>query len=304
MTLEEPSKYYGLVFQKDLENDVIFAAPIINLEPSGRFFKKPLKLVTKFKIENFKWKGVLILHGSKAKDGKITWQDITRNSKIDKANVEVIIEIGHFSLVAVLVRFSKATMIRTKEIISRLNLLAFNYTLSVLLNKSSPSSVHDELALLFVSQDVYSEQFYREDETSSALMQLKKDGFVELHVRSITRQEEMSIYNNENIQINVHLGDDYQLADRQQEKTSFTVHSYVWWNTGMVIRLPLEWRKDVRSLCGKISVQGEYGHTSERHFTERGEFEIYDVLRYMVIVLKITSKMATSLKVLCNFVDG
>ena len=298
ITLEDPSKFYELIVQKDLENDVMFTAPIINLEPSGHFFKKPLALVTKFKIENFKWDDVLILHGSKPRDGKITWQDITCTSKIDEPNAEVIIEIVHFSLVAVLVRFSRSTVIRTKEIISRLNLLSFNYTLSVLLNTSSPSSVHDELALLFVSQEVYSEQFYREDETSSALMQLKKDGFVELHVRSITKHEEKSIYNNENLQITVYLGEDYQLADRQQEKTSFTVHSYVWWNTGMVIRLPLEWKNDVRSLCGKISVQGEYGHTSERHFSERGEFDTCDILTYMVIVLTITTKMATSLKVL------
>ena len=293
ITLVDPSNYYELIVQKDLENDVMFAAPIINLEPNGLFFKKPLTLVTKFKIKSFKSDDVLILHGSRARDGKITWQDITFHSKIDDANGEVSIETEHFSLIAVLVRFGRSTLIRTKEIVSRLNLLSFNYTLSVLLKKSSPSLVHDELALLFVSQEVYHDQFYREDETS-ALMQLKKDGFVELHVCSITRQKEKSIYNNENLQINVHLGEDYQLADGQQEKTSFTVHSYVWWNTGLVIRLSLEWKKDVRSLCGKISVQGEYGHTSERHFREQGEFDSCYVLTYIAIVLRITTKMALS----------
>ena len=266
--LEDPSKYYGLIVRRDLENDVMFGASVINIEPSGHYFKKPLTLATKVE-SRFRCHDVFILHGFKTRDGNITWHDITHNSRIDEANAGVDIEIYHFSLIAILLRLGKSTLLCTKDIISRLNLVPFNYTLSVLL-KSNPSSVHDELALLFVSQDVYCEQFYREDETSSALMQLKKEEFKELHVRSIASEEEKSIYNNETLQIKIHLGEDYKVANKEQESICLTVNSYDWWHEGEVMRIPLEWKKDVRSLCGKVSVTGEYGHTSERHFRERG----------------------------------
>ena len=266
--LEDPSKYYGLIVRRDLENDVMFGASVINIEPSGHYFKKPLTLATKVE-SRFRCHDVFILHGFKARDGNITWHDITHNSRIDQANAGVDIEIYHFSLIAILLRLGRSTLLCTKDIISRLNLVPFNYTLSVLL-KSNPSSVHDELALLFVSQDVYYEKFYREDETSSALMQLKKDEFKELHVRSIASEEGKSIYNNETLQIKIRLGEDYKLANKEQESICLTVNSYDWWHEGKVMRIPLEWKKDVRSLCGEVTVTGEYGHTSERHFRERG----------------------------------
>ena len=269
VTLEDPSKYYGQFVLRDLENDVMFGTPIISLEPSGHLFKKPLTLIITFNM-NFDWNDVLILHGSKSGGEKITWQDVTQNSKINKTNTEVIIEIEHFSIIAILCRLSRTTLRCTRDILSRLNLVAFNYTLSVLLKKSN-TSVHDELALLFVSQDVYHEQFFKEDETSSALVQLKEDGFVELHVHC--SQEEKNIYNSETLQVDVHLEGGYKLADSTHESTSFTVHCYDWWREGKVIRIPLEWDKDVRSLCGKVSVRGEYGHTSERHFNEQGRIE-------------------------------
>ena len=267
--LDDPSKYYGLIVRRDLENDFMFGAPVINIEPSGHYFKKPLTLATKVE-RRFRCQDVFILHGFKAREGNITWHDITHNSRIDEANAEVDIEIYHFSLIAILLRLGRSTLLCTKDIASRLNLVPFNYTLSVLLNKSSLSSVHDELALLFVSQDVYCEQFYREDETSSALMRLKKEGFKELHVRSTASEEEKSIYNNETLQIKIHLGEDYKLANKEQESICLTVNSYDWWHEGKVMRIPLEWKKNVRSLCGKVSVTGQYGHTSERHFRERG----------------------------------
>ena len=269
VTLEDPSKYYGQFVLRDLENDVMFGTPIISLEPSGHLFKKPLTLISTFNM-NFDWNDVVILHGSKSGGEKITWQDVTQNSKINKTNTEVIIEIEHFSIIAILCRLSRTTLRCTRDILSRLNLVAFNYTLSVLLKKSN-TSVHDELALLFVSQDVYHEQFFKEDETSSALVQLKEDGFVELHVHC--SQEEKNIYNSETLQVDVHLEGGYKLADSTHESTSFTVHCYDWWREGKVIRIPLEWDKDVRSLCGKVSVRGEYGHTSERHFNEQGRIE-------------------------------
>jgi len=125
--------------------------------------------------------------------------------------------------------------------------------------------MHEELALLFVSQDVYNEQFYKEDETS-ALAKLKSEGFKELHVRSIAGEK--CIYSNEYLEICIRLGKDYSLADSRQEKTGLTVLPDVWWYEGQVIKVPLKWTADVRMMCGTITVQGEHGHTSERRFRE------------------------------------
>ena len=71
-----------------------------------------------------------------------------RVQKINEAAGEVEVELKHFSLIMVLLRW---TLIRGKDILSRFDLLSFDYTLLVLLNKTSPSSAHDMLALLFVS---------------------------------------------------------------------------------------------------------------------------------------------------------
>ena len=272
ITLEDPSKHYGLIVQRDLENDVMFSTPIINLQPNGHVFKKSVTLTTKLKLNDFKRDDVLILHGTEAGDGTVTWYDITQNSAtINETNAEVVIEIGHFSIISALVKLQKSTLILTKDIVYRFNLLPFSYIMSVLVKKNS---VQEELALLFVSQDVYNEQFYKEHE-SSALVQLKSEGFRELHVRSIDRQGEQRVYNSESLQVSVCLGEDYKLSDSKQGDFAFTVHSGVWWSTGEVFRRPLEWTKDVRILCGKITVQGSFGHSSERHFCELGKLCIH-----------------------------
>ncbi|CAH3160628.1 unnamed protein product [Porites lobata] len=271
ITLEDPSKYYSLIVQKDLENDVVIAAPIVNLQPNGHSFRKPMKLTTSFKHMKWKWNGddVFILHGTESRDGKVTWQDITKSSKINEAAAEVEVELKHFSLIMVLLRW---TLIRSKDILSRFDLLSFDYTLLVLLNKTSPSSAHDMLALLFVSQDVYHEQFFRDDATS-ALVQLKKEGFIEVHERATDRLDKKRIYNHENLQVSIQLGEDYRLSDSQHRSFSFGVDSFVWWNGGKVIKLPLEWRNEVRYLCGTISVNGENGHANKKHFSE-GEYRV------------------------------
>jgi len=267
VTLEEPSRYYGLIVQRDLENDVMLGAPVVKLQPNGHVFKKPATLTTKFKRKNFRSDDVLILNGTEARDGQITWEDITRTSTLsirDDTTVRVSIEVEHFSLIVALFRM---TLIRTKDILSCLNLLGFNYMMSLLLYKNCLSTLNDELALVFVSQDVYNEQFYKEHETSS-LVQLKTEGFRELHVRFVDGQEAKRIYNSERLQVSVHLGDDYSLGNSEHGRISLAVHSHVWWNMGEVIRIPMKRTKDIgdaRILCGMISVQGEYGHTSERH---------------------------------------
>ena len=271
ITLEDPSKYYGLIVQRDLENDVMLGTPIFTFQPNGHAFKKPVTLTAKLNIKDTKSSDVLILNGTDGRDGNITWEDITHNSQLtmlDRTNAEVKIKMDHFSVIKALVRLTRT---RVNTILCRFNLFAFNYTMSVLLNENRPNSMYDELALLFVSKDVY-EQFYKENE-KSALVQLKREGFRELHARLIDDCEDKSIYNNESLQISVRVGEDYKLFDSQQGSTSLTVNSNVLWSTGEVVRLPLERTRDVRVLCGTITVQGEYGHTSERHFCERGEFD-------------------------------
>lgn len=83
------------------------------------------------------------------------------------------------------------------------------------------------------------------------------------------------IYNSESLKVTVRLGEDYNLADNHRGVIKFPVHSQDWWNAGKVIKLPLKWTKvskDVRILCGTISVQGVYGHTSKIHFSDESEF--------------------------------
>ena len=163
---EDPFSYYRLIVQKGLENDVVFAAPIIKLRPNGQVFKIPVKLTTKFIISDFKKTDVIVLHGTEGRDG-ISWEDVTRYSNINEASEEVTTEMEHFTTRLVLVR-------RTLICISVgywLTSLPFHYTLSVLMKKSDKESM---LNLVFMSQDVYNEEFYREHSDTSALIQLQK----------------------------------------------------------------------------------------------------------------------------------
>ena len=263
ITLENPSKWHGLIIEKNLENGVIFCAPIINLQPNGHFFKKPATLTFYLNIKHFDCHSVVILHGKEATDGKIYWEDITETSEINMKTAKVTTIVKGFSFITALL---KLTLIRTKEIVTRLNLEAFNYTLAVLLDSNC-----NKLALLFVSRDVYSEEFYRESKTS-ALVQLKAEGYRELPVCHVDEHGERGIYNHETLKVSVRLGEDYKLA-HGHDNHSFTVESKVWWSTGRVIKLPLEGTKDVGILSGKISVKGEYGHRGERYFCELGELD-------------------------------
>ena len=269
ITFEDPSKYDGFLIRKDLENDVMFGAPILNLQPNGYFFKKPVTLTTKFAIEGMKCSDVLVMHGTDAVVGKSIWDDITENTQIDVENQDVTIVIGHFSRIVVLL---KCTWTRPENIRFRFNSLAFHYTFLVL-KKSYTSSeevereVEEELALLFVSQDVYHEQFYKEQETS-ALVQLEKERFVKLHVRRTDTHPRRRIYHNEIVQLEIHIGEDYEVVE---EKKELVVKSSKWWKAGEVVRVPLKANQDVRSLCGTITVRGEHGHISTWHFSEEGK---------------------------------
>ena len=271
ISLEDPSRYYGLIVQNSLENDVMFGAPVIRLQPDGLLFKKPVTLIVKFEIGNFTCSDVVILNGREERSRMITWEDVTPNSvatTLDKSNAEVHIKMEHFSLIAILLTVVRFTQVR---LLTRFNLMSFHYTLSVWLNDNSVSPKSDELALLFVSQDVYHEQFYEKQEVS-AMIELKNKGFRKLHVRPMNDQEETGIFNNERLHISIYPGEDYTLAGRQHEITSdFQVDSYVWWSMGYVVPILLERSmKDVRIACGTITVKGAFGHVSERKFCEVG----------------------------------
>ena len=66
----------------------------------------------------------------------------------------------------------------------------------------------------------------------------------------------------------------FTLAGSQQESASFTVHFHDRWHGRKVARIPPQRNEDVTSLCGKVSVRGEYGHTSEKHFKKRGKIDL------------------------------
>ena len=291
LTLEEPYKYCDLLVQRGLENDVIFVAPIINCQPNGQIFKKHVTLAIAF--DNGKVKStdaLLVLHGKPTTQGKIVWENITHNLKVDLVKKELKVKITHFSLISVLLRL---TWVQAKEIATRLNLMSFQYTLSVLTKTSHQHSAYDELALVFMSHDVYQEKFYREHD-DSALMQLKRGGFEELG--SNARQERNYIYNKENLKVSIQLGEDYKPANNQQECITFAVDSSVWWSTGHVVKLPLQGSSaDVKILCGKITVQGQYGHVREEHFFQLGEFHFFN-LTFVTLNSKTTILVYTASK--------
>ena len=275
LTMEEPHKYCGLLVRHGLENDVMFYTPIINCQPNGQIFKKRVTLTMALDIEKEKpTDALLVLHGTPTAEERIIWEDITNNSQLDLEKEELKVEITRFSLIAVLLGL---TCIQAKHIATRLNLISFKYTLSVLFKRNDQHSPYDELALLFMSQDVYQEKLYR-DHDDSALTQLKRDGFEELGSKS--GHEKNSIYNKETLVVSIHLGEDYKPANNQQEWITFAVDSSIWWSTGHVVKLPLQGSSaDVKIMCGRIAIQGQYGHAREEHFCQMGEFHFLNFRR-------------------------
>ena len=269
LKLQEPQNYYGLILNHGLENDLIFVAPIISCQPNGQTFKKHVTLTTAFDRyeKETSTEALLVLHGTPATDGRIVWEDVTRDSKFDLEKEELKVEIAQFSLIAVLLRL---TWVHTKEIVTRLNLISFKYMFLVLFKGNHQHLPFEDLAVVFMSQDIYQEQFYR-DHDDSALVQLKRDGFEEL-VSNIG-QESDYIYNRESLTVSFQLGEDYKPANDKQQSITFTVDSSVWWSTGHVLKLPLQASgADAKILCGRIVVRGQHGHVREDHFCQQGEF--------------------------------
>lgn len=269
LKLEEPQRYCGLILNHGLENNLIFGAPIINCQPNGQTFKEhvTLTIAVDRNEKGNSTDALLVLHGTPTTDGRIFWEDITQNSKFDLEKKELKVEIAQFSLIAVLLRL---TWVHTKEIVTRLNVISFKYALSVLFKSNHQHSPFEDLALMFMSQDIYQEQFYRERD-DSALVQLKSDGFEELG--SNVGQESNYIYNKESLTVSIQLGEDYKPANDKQQSTTFTVDSSVWWSTGHVVKLPLQGSgADAKILCGRVVVRGQHGHVREDHFCQQGEF--------------------------------
>lgn len=261
---EDPFRYYRLIVQKDLENDVALASTIIKLRPTGQVFKIPVKLTTKFTISDFKKTDVIVLHGTEDGDG-ISWEDVTHYSNIDEASEEVTTEMEHFSTRMVFVR---RTLICLKYFVHWLTSLSFHYTLSVLIKKSDKGSI---LNLVFLSQDVYNEEFYREHSDKSALVQLKRDGFKELYVTSIGSQDDKCVYNKEKLQVSIRLEENYKLVDTEEQH--ITVQSAVWWARGHVEKINLDRISDISVVRGNITIHRESGHLCSMHFGESGEVD-------------------------------
>ena len=90
-------------------------------------------------------------------------------------------------------------------------------------------------------------------------------------MRSIGDQDERRIYNKESLQVSICLGEDYKFIDSESYKFQFNVKSSVWWKKGHFIKLSLGETRDVRILCGKIRIEGQYGHRSQKQFCELGK---------------------------------
>ncbi|PFX16465.1 Tetratricopeptide repeat protein 28 [Stylophora pistillata] len=285
ITLEDPVTYYGLVVQRGLENDIVFGAPIINLLPNGHFFKKPIALTSRIKIDQrgSDYRDVLVLHGTEAKDGTISWRDITQTATINVSKGEVITKLDRFSKVAYLLTL---TWISAKEIVSRLNLMPFKYSVSAFFKKS-PS----ELALAFMSEDIFHEPYFKEHH-ASAFAQMTNEGFELLSMRSTGGHSERSIYNSECLQVSVDLEEDYQVVGEQANRV--IVDCSVWWNTGEIIKFPLHAINDVGILCGRIKVQGQYGHSRESHFSEQ------DLLGYVRRFLGVEGEVFNLIPILAQ----
>ena len=261
---EDPFRYYRLIVQKDLENDIIFAAPIIKLRPSGQVFKIPVKLTTKFTISVSKKTDVIVLHGTEGRDG-ISWQDVTHYSTVDEASEEVTTEMEHFTVRLVLVR---RTLISLKSIAYWLTSFSFHYTLSVLMKKSDKGS---KLNLVLMSQEFYNEEFYREHSDTSALVQLKRKGFKELDVPSIDGQHDKCVYNSEELQVSIRLEENCKLVDTEERR--ITVQSAVWWARGHVEEVNIDRNIDISVIRVNIKIQRESGQDFLMHFGESGEVD-------------------------------
>ena len=261
---EDPFRYYRLIVQKDLENDIVFAAPVIKLRPSGQVFKIPVKLTTKFTISVSKKTDVIVLHGTEGRDG-ISWQDVTHYSTIDDASEEVTTEMEHFTFRLVLVR---RTLICLKSIAYWLTSFSFHYTLSVLMKKSDKGS---KLNLVLMSQEFYNEEFYREHSDTSALVQLKRKGFKELDVPPIDGQHDKCVYNNEKLRVSICLEENCKLVDTEERR--ITVQSAVWWARGHVEEVNIDRNIDISVIRVNVKIQRENGQDFSLYFGESGEVD-------------------------------
>ena len=221
-------------------------------------------MTTKFTISDLKKTDVIVLHGTEDGDGT-SWKDVTHFSNIDEASEEVTTEMEHFSTRMVFVR---RTLICLKYFGYWLTSFSFHYTLSVLIKKSDEGSI---LSLVFLSQDVYNEEFYREHSDTSALVQLKRNGFKELHLTSIGSQHDKCVYNKEKLRVSIRLEENYKSADTKERH--ITVQSKVWWARGHVEEINLDRISDISVVRGNITIHRESRRWCSMHFGESGEVD-------------------------------
>jgi len=74
--------------------------------------------------------------------------------------------------------------------------------------------------------------------------------------------------------VSIRLGEDYKLANNQRGSVEMIVDSSVWWSTGKSVTFPLQSScTKAKILCGKVKIEGQYGHTREDDFCQLGKLQ-------------------------------
>ena len=248
VTLENPTMHYQLFLQAGLINSVIFAAPVIKLEPHGLAFTTPATVRVKLdKIKHPK-DNIVVLHAMD-RGGKRHWEDVTEQSVFEEEGNTVSIRLAHFSYTEVL--FVRP-WVQVKHILSKLALVSFDYRLTVFAKRDILHPPYSNLALVFMSRDVYHLKVYREDKTS-AITLLKNEGFEELGVTDSSPSNDLYnegvVSHNEGIRIKLYkLGSDMKFAPGTNPVESVTVDSTIWRSAGYILKFKLEYTENVNAL--------------------------------------------------------
>ena len=280
VTLEDSAVHYQPFFQANLQNKMIFAAPVIKLEPHGLAF--PIPATVRVELDKHKHPDdkVVVLHVVE-KEGKRYWEDVTDKSIFKDGKNEVVIELMNFSFIEIL--FVEAC-VQIKHILTKLNILPIEYKLSVFGKHNPRRHPYSDLKLVFMSSDIYNFASYREDKNCS-ITQLRKEGFEEYPCNIITfSSDKEAVYNGEQIEIILSLGRDMKLAGKAEnaERRQLKVDSSIWRSTGYTAHFRLERVEEIKLISGKIEVKGAQGHHLEAGFHEKGKrFNKLDFLTWV-----------------------
>ncbi|KAJ7370038.1 hypothetical protein OS493_034479 [Desmophyllum pertusum] len=78
----------------DLKNDVMFGGPILNLQPNGLLFKKPVTLTTKIKIDEGNLKSVVLKKDSSELALVFMSQDIFHEPYYVEHDASALVQLG------------------------------------------------------------------------------------------------------------------------------------------------------------------------------------------------------------------